>query len=45
MIMSYILVSQHNNVMNWSLNKLDMLLFIKIKIYKNAIAREAFRNF
>ena len=30
MIMSYILVNQHNNVINWSLNQLDMLLFIKI---------------
>ena len=45
MIMSYILVNQHNNVINWSLNQLDMLLFIKIKCYNNRIAREARRKF
>ena len=44
MIMNYIFVSQHNTVINWSLNKLDMLLFIKIKSQKNAIAREAQRK-
>ena len=45
MIISYILVNQHNNVINWSLNQLDMLLFIKIKCYNNRIAREARRKF
>ena len=44
MIISYILVNQHNNVINWSLNQLDMLLFIKIKCYNNRIAREARRK-
>ena len=30
-IMSYIFVYQHNNVINWPLNQLDMFLIIKIK--------------
>ena len=45
MIMSYILVNQHNNVINWSLNQLNMLIFLKIKSWNNGIAREARRKF
>ena len=32
-------------MINWSLNQLDMLLFIKIKCYNNRIARETRRKF
>ena len=28
---SYILIYIHNNVINWSINKLDLFLFIEIK--------------
>ena len=28
-LITFVLVNQHNNVINWSLNQLDMLLFIK----------------
>ena len=31
LIISYFLVYQHNNVINWSSNQLDMFLLIKIK--------------
>ena len=39
MIRSYILVNQHNNVINWALNQLNMLLFIKIKAHGKLLAR------
>ena len=45
MIMSYILVYQHNNVIYWSLKQLNMFLFLKKKSYNNGIAREARRKF
>ena len=45
MYMSYILVNQHNNVINWSLNQLDMLIFLKIKCWNNGIARKVRRKF
>ena len=44
-IISYILVNQHNNVINWLLNQLDMLLFIKNKCENNEITRESRRKF
>ena len=31
LIISYFLVYQHNNVINWSSNQLDMFLLLKIK--------------
>ena len=44
MVMSYVLVNQHNNVTNWSLNQLDMFLLIKIKFENNRITPKARRK-
>ena len=44
MMMGYILVYQHNNVMNWSLNQKDIFLYIQIKKRNNEIVRKVRRK-
>ena len=44
MIMSYILVYQHKNVIYWSLKQLNMFLFLKKKSYNQSAQQPHFQS-